>query len=75
MDFPFRRISPEVGSSKPAIMRRVVVFPHPEGPRNVTNSPRRTSRLKSSTAVNPSLNDLVTCFSSMMLLFSIILSL
>ena len=44
---------PEEGSSKPAIMRRVVVLPQPEGPRNVTNSPRFTYRLKSDTAVNP----------------------
>ena len=29
---PSRRISPEVGSSSPAIMRSVVVLPQPEGP-------------------------------------------
>src|SRR5215208_4989544 len=41
---------PEVGISKPAIMRSVVVFPQPEGPRKETNSPFSTSRLKSCTA-------------------------
>src|SRR5258706_16147725 len=41
---------PAVGRSKPAIIRRVVVFPQPEGPRNDTNSPRAASRLKSCTA-------------------------
>ena len=32
------RISPEVGFSKPAIMRSIVVLPQPEGPSSVTNS-------------------------------------
>ena len=32
------RISPEVTASSPAIMRRVVVLPQPEGPTNTTNS-------------------------------------
>ena len=53
MLFPLRSISPEVGRSKPAIIRRVVVFPHPEGPKKVTNSPRLTSRVKSETALKP----------------------
>ena len=29
----------EVGSSKPEIIRSVVVFPHPDGPNSVRNSP------------------------------------
>ncbi len=33
------KISPEVGYSKPEIMRNVVVFPQPEGPSKVTSSP------------------------------------
>jgi hypothetical protein len=33
------RSSPPVISSKPAIIRSVVVLPHPEGPRRTTNSP------------------------------------
>ena len=32
-------IVPCVGSMKPAITRSRVVFPHPDGPRKVTNSP------------------------------------
>jgi hypothetical protein len=28
---------PDVGNSRPAIMRRVVVLPHPEGPSSVTS--------------------------------------
>ena len=35
------RISPAVGSSKPATMRSVVVLPQPEGPSSVRNSPER----------------------------------
>src|SRR5882672_9166015 len=30
---PSSRMRPEVGSSRPAIMRKVVVLPQPEGPR------------------------------------------
>jgi hypothetical protein len=37
--FPSIRISPEVGSSSPAIMRSVVVLPQPEGPSSMKNSP------------------------------------
>ena len=48
---------PVVGVSNPATMRKVVVLPQPLGPRNETNSPRVTSRLKSATAI-ASLNDL-----------------
>jgi len=44
---------PAVGRSKPAIVRRVVVFPQPEGPTSVTNSPRSISRSTSSTASTP----------------------
>src|SRR5512141_2297130 len=42
---------PVVGVSKPAIMRRVVVLPQPDGPRKDTNSPFFTSKLKSFTTV------------------------
>src|SRR5216684_261060 len=44
------RISPEVGSSSPAIIRRSVVLPEPEGPRRTKNSPSRLSRLTLTTA-------------------------
>src|SRR6476620_5367029 len=46
------RIWPSVGRSKPAIMRRVVVLPQPEGPRSEKNSPGGISRLIPATAVN-----------------------
>ena len=36
---PSSMMRPEVGSSKPATSRSVVVFPHPEGPRSEKNSP------------------------------------
>lgn len=75
MLFPFNRISPEEGRSNPAIIRRVVVFPQPDGPRKVTNSPRFTVKEKSETALKPSLNVLNTFFNSMMfsLLFGMLL--
>ena len=41
---------PEVGASNPAIIRRQVVFPDPEGPSIEKNSPSRTSRSTPSTA-------------------------
>ena len=40
MSSPLKNILPEVGFSNPAIILSVVVLPQPEGPRNVTNSPR-----------------------------------
>ena len=48
---PSNLMTPADGDSKPAIMRRMVVLPHPEGPRKVTNSPRCMSMAKSWTAV------------------------
>ena len=51
---PFSKMTPLVGSSKPAIILSVVVLPQPEGPKNVTNSPFVISRLKLSTTVVPS---------------------
>src|SRR4051812_12576242 len=41
---------PLLGARKPAIIFRRVVFPDPDGPRSVRNSPFRTARLTSSTA-------------------------
>src|SRR6188508_298697 len=41
---------PAVGVSNPAIIRRVVVFPDPDGPSIEKNSPSRTSRSTPSTA-------------------------
>src|SRR5690606_1688999 len=42
-------IEPAVGSSKPATILSTVVLPQPDGPRNDTNSPGCTERLKSRT--------------------------
>src|SRR5688500_833395 len=50
---PPKRISPASGRSKPAIMRRVVVFPHPEPPTSATSSPGAMSSDSASTATAP----------------------
>ena len=44
---------PEVMSSSPAIIRRVVDLPHPDGPTITRNSASLISRFKSVTALNP----------------------
>ena len=49
---PWSRTRPSVGSSKPAIIRSVVVLPEPDGPSIEKNSPSRTSRSTRSTAAN-----------------------
>src|SRR5687767_11536137 len=52
-------IVPESGFSRPAIIRRVVVFPQPDGPSKPKNSPCRTSSETSSTAfVGPKLREM-----------------
>src|SRR5688500_17386010 len=43
-------ISPELGVSRPAMMRSRVVLPEPEGPRITRSTPSATSRIKPSTA-------------------------
>jgi hypothetical protein len=57
---PWMAIVPEVGFSKPATIRNVVVLPQPLGPRNETNSPFAACRLKSATATVPPANSLRT---------------
>ena len=52
MGWPSMKISPWVGISKPAIMRSSVVLPQPEGPSSEKNSPRRMSKVTSSTALH-----------------------
>src|SRR5215208_4339298 len=47
-------------SSRPAIIRRAVDFPQPEGPTKTTNSPSGISKLILSTAITSSPNTLVT---------------
>ena len=53
---------PALGCSNPAIIRRVVVLPQPEGPSKVKNSPWAISRSTSRTATNSS-KLFVTCSS------------
>ena len=47
---PSRTTLPEVGSSKPAIIRSVVVLPQPDGPSSEKNSPVAMSRVTESAA-------------------------
>src|SRR3954467_6895458 len=51
---PWRRTRPDVGSSKPAIIRSVVVLPEPDGPSIEKNSPSPISRSIPATAVTTS---------------------
>ena len=48
---PAIRMRPSLGSSRPAIMRKVVVLPQPEGPSSVTSVPASTVKLTPATAV------------------------
>src|SRR3954464_6873592 len=57
---PAIRTAPVVSGSRPATIRSVVLFPHPDGPTSTTNSPGATSRLTSSTATTPPGNSLRT---------------
>src|SRR5215218_8806351 len=57
-------MSPLVGASCPPIIRNVVVFPHPEGPRRTTYSPCAMCRLMSSTASTSSPKRFVRLLSS-----------
>src|ERR1700676_3087539 len=47
MTLPATSISPELGRSSPAIERKVVVLPQPEGPSSVNSLPSGTSKLTS----------------------------
>src|SRR5437868_5425872 len=51
--FPFSTMRPASGSSNPAIIRSVVVLPHPLGPSSEKNSPSAISSVTSSTAAAP----------------------
>src|SRR6478735_7030462 len=59
MSLPASVIDPEVGVSRPATIRSVVVLPQPDGPRRAKNEPFGMSRSSSRTAVNAP-NDFVT---------------
>src|SRR5438874_2814075 len=50
---PPSRTSPELARSRPAAIRRTVVFPDPDGPTRTRNSPSAMSRSRSSTATVP----------------------
>src|SRR5213075_3049073 len=52
--------APEVGSSSPAIIRRAVVFPQPDGPTRTMNSPSAMVHVSASTAVVPFGKTIVT---------------
>src|ERR1041384_808458 len=60
MSSPPMMIWPEVGVSRPEIMRRSVVLPQPDGPRSAKNSFGAMSKDTSSTAVTPPGKALVT---------------
>src|SRR5215475_5970624 len=47
--------------SRPAIIRKSVVFPHPDGPTSTMNSPSAISGSTSSTAFTPPSKTFVTC--------------
>jgi hypothetical protein len=51
MSCPSTSIEPLVGVSKPAIMRRIVVLPQPEGPSREMNSPLAKAKLTPCTTV------------------------
>src|SRR5690348_13030941 len=50
MSLPATVIVPDVGSIRRLIMRRVVVFPHPDGPTRHATSPGASSNDRSPTA-------------------------
>src|SRR5258705_12149981 len=56
---PSSKTRPAAGSSRPAVMRKVVVLPQPEGPRMTKNTPWSTVKSTPLTAANVP-NDLAT---------------
>ena len=50
---PSKRISPASGVSNPAIIRRSVVLPHPDGPRSVVNARLLNSMVSGGITVTP----------------------
>src|SRR4051795_2194799 len=54
------KMSPDVMSSSPTIIRSNVDFPHPDGPTRIMNSPSAISSVTSLTALNPSPYSLLT---------------
>src|SRR6202162_2994136 len=75
---PAMLISPDVGCSRPATQRKVVVLPQPEGPSSTTISPAGTAKLTPSIAGRPIANCLrrsVTSSVAVMVLLSRLTSL
>src|SRR2546421_4977678 len=72
---PPMTISPSVMSSRPAIMRSAVDFPHPDGPTRIMNSPSLMSRLMCLTASKPSSYRFVTSRNSISAKVALLLSL
>src|SRR5688572_3676009 len=60
-------MSPDVICSNPAIMRKVVVLPQPDGPSSTTNSPSLIS-IETLATTTELPNDLVTCWREMLIL-------
>jgi hypothetical protein len=58
-----RIVPPEI-VSRPATIRRAVVFPQPDGPTSTMNSPSPIERSSDETASVPSANTLVTSSST-----------
>src|SRR6185369_4362584 len=52
----WRSTVPAVGGENPAIRRRAVLLPQPEGPSRLSHSPGRTSRSSPASAVTPRAN-------------------
>jgi hypothetical protein len=44
MSFPSLMIFPEVGGNNPIRIRRIVVLPHPEGPRSLSDLKRNLQK-------------------------------
>ena len=66
---------PAVGTSKPASISRQVVFPEPDGPSRVRNSPFSIARLKSfTTSVSPSYDFCTLSNSTKFLFLAFVLS-
>lgn len=67
--FPLKKTSPLSGVTNPPITRSVVVFPQPEGPSKVTNSPSCMLKLRSLSTTSPSndtamfCKEIIDCFS------------
>src|ERR1700681_1506165 len=69
---PAMLISPDVGCSRPATQRKVVVLPQPEGPSRTTISPAGTAKLTPSMAGRPTENCLRRSLTSSVAVMSVL---